>query len=146
MPDNEAIINGLKSEIQQFEEAKRIIDERIEAFLKVLRYYEMRDNDQQPRPLPTSHEDSPVSAHRPVKSVIYDILSAERSLHRTTIYERLVQEGIDVSETSVAAYLSNDERFKNLGNELWGLSNLSNYEPDAGIQTDSDDETLDVPW
>ena len=148
MPNNETVINSLKAEIQQLEEKKRTIDNNIQALLTTLRYFEGEDvsPQSQPAPPPQKNKSAPTII---IRNTIYEILNTQGPLHRSDIYQYLVQRGVHISGKypvdNVGVHLSSDSRFESLGNGIWGVANLSNYGVDVGIEEESDEE-MDVPW
>lgn len=77
---------------------------------------------------------------------IYQILTAERPLHRREVYERLVEMGMTIPGrdpvNNVGAHLSLDPRFMSVGGGVWDLADPPEHdESDRPEPVDFDDET-----
>ena len=142
---NESTIHDLKVAIREVEVKKRQIDEDHRALVATLRYFERQESGTQQ---PPQHTDSP-SPSNELRTAIHEILSAEGPLHRSDIYRRLTEKGVDVPGrdpiNNIGAHLSFDDRFNSVVRGVWGLANASDYEPDTGVENESNEE-LDVPW
>lgn len=137
-------IRDLRAALEELEEKKREIDEQYRNVAAALRYFE--ESVQGPRPqteearphcIYPAASDEPAATQRPrprteeastssLGDAVYQVLTAERPLHRRQIYERLVEMGVSVRGqtpvNSVGGRLSSDPRFKNVGGGVWDLS------------------------
>lgn len=119
---------------------RRRLDEVIAAMaltIRVLR--EERDTaDHNPGGRPNSHAAELAAA-------IFDVLLAERPLHRKIILERVTQAGIYVGGknplAALGSYLSLDKRFTNVARGVWTLVE----EPGNGNGVAVDDSLLRPP-
>lgn len=108
-------IRDLRAALEELEEKKREIDEQYRNVAAALRYFE--ESVQGPRPQTEEASTSNLG------DAIYQVLTAERPLHRREVYERLVEMGISVGGLpSVDSQLSRDPRFRNVGKGMWDLS------------------------
>lgn len=111
-------IRDLRAALEDLEEKKREIDEQYRSVAAALRYFEESKKGPRPR-----REEASTSN---LVDAIYEVLTAERPLHRQQIYERLVEMGIGVGGQSpvdnVGAHLSRDPRFRIVGKGMWDLS------------------------
>ena len=165
---NESTIRDLKDAIREVVERKRQVDEEHNALLTTLRYFEGQGNSQSAEGavsvdkssvgndmISSSSGTRSDNSANELREAIYEILSAERPLHRRVIYGFLREKGIYVSGKdplgNVSAHLSLDPRFENVGRGLWDLATAppavdwSEWDDEAGVggeQSESDD----VPW
>ena len=112
-------IRDLQYKVQERELQKNRLDEEIKVLQATICILE----GDSPEPTRTS---SPASHGSEVTQTIYEILVAERPLHRDRILQEVQARGIYVGGTkpvnSIGSYLSQDNRFKNVGRGLWGLT------------------------
>ena len=77
---------------------------------------------------------------------IYQILRAERPLHRRQVYERLVEMGMTIPGrdpvNNVGAHLSLDPRFMSIGGGVWDLADPPEHDESDRLEpVDFDDQT-----
>ncbi len=108
-------IRDLRAALEELEEKKREIDEQYRNVAAALRYFE--ESVQGPRPQTEEASTSNLG------DAIYEVLTADRPLHRRKVYERMVEMRINVGGLpSVDSQLSRDPRFRNVGKGMWDLS------------------------
>ena len=94
-----------------------------------------------------------------LKDAIYEILATDGPLHRSVIYERLIENGARVGGQrpidNVGAHMSQDYRFMSRGGGLWDLvekpdgsgeTKTSNFKVEDGNDELEDEDEEDVPW
>lgn len=176
----EFTIDTLRTEIRRLEAEKRRIEEQHRALVTTLRYFENPERMAEPptklpsSPIPTQgylESSERVSGGRrqrtaepsdsAMRDTMAEILAREGPLHRSAIYDRLVEMGVHIGGrdpvNNVGAHLSIDDRFKNVGRGMWGLSKPGNEtaepersgtngEPDdTGDENDQDEEDS-IAW
>ena len=134
---DEDIIRNLEAKIRGKEEERRRLDEVIAAMALTVRVLrdEQATADRSPGSRPNSHAAELAAA-------IFDVLLAERPLHRRVILERVTQSGIYVGGrnpvAALGSYLSMDNRFENVARGVWTLVE----EPGNGNGNAVDDSPL----
>lgn len=123
------IIKKLQETLDRLRVERAVIDEQIAHFEGVLAYYEGNPEQVETRAVPP----------KSLRNAMWEILKEEGSpLHFKEIYERLKARGIQVAgkepDRNVGAHLSADERFKSLGQGMWGLASrpAKEVEPSRG--------------
>ncbi len=135
--NNEEFISHLAAKIKDWEEKRRNLDKGIESMTHTLRIFENDQTTADPAPgsRPNTHTAELTGA-------IYDVLLAERPLHRKVILQKVTQAGIYVGGqkplAALGSYLSLDKRFKNVARGIWTLAE----EPGDMGGHDADDSPL----
>ena len=171
---SESTIRDLKAAIREVEERKRQIDEEHRALLTALRYFEGQGESPEGERLGILDKAKGVTSQLPqvqfrraregadstsasneLRDAIYEILSAEGSLQRPMIVQRLREKGIMIPGrnpiNNLGAHLSIDPRFVRVSRGVWGLSDSAvgadgpNWGVDSGVGEERDDSD-DVPW
>lgn len=98
----------------------------------------LRDEQVAADPSPGSRPNSPAAE---LAAAIFDVLLAERPLHRKVILERVTQAGIYVGGknplAALGSYLSMDKRFQSVARGVWTLVEG----PGNGNGNDADDSS-----
>ena len=152
---NESTVSDLKTAITRLEVEKRRIEEQHRALVTTLRYFEGAGRG---REEPHHQHTDKLPG---IPDAIAEILAREGPLHRSVIYDRLVEMGVHIRGrdpvNNVGAHLSIDDRFKNVGRGMWDLSKPgnetaeperfgTNREPDGiGDENDQDEEDS-IAW
>ena len=84
-----------------------------------------------------------------LRNAVFSVLTSERPLHRSVIYERVLRRGIHVGGKSpinnLGAHMSGDLRFKSDGNGNWTLA-TDTEELQGQVDFDEEYDDEDVPW
>ena len=171
---SESTIRDLKAAIREVEYRKHLIDEEYNALLTTLRYFEAHEESSQDEHsgildkakgvasrLPdvqfrrSRQEPGSGSASNKLRDAIYEILSAERPIHRSVILDRLTERGIVIPgrnpSNNLGAHLSIDPRFISVSRGVWDLADSavaadrSEWDDESYVDEEQD-ESDDVPW